>query len=96
MIVTKIRATISVVVAEKSAQCDALKFPELKKALGQLTNEVSMINGNFQIRITRTDKKCQITYFISKTELDMAVDQDGFIKAAIEHMLSELFGREVV
>lgn len=36
MIVTKIRATISVVVAEKSAQCDALKFPELKKALGQL------------------------------------------------------------
>ena len=96
MVITKIRATISNVVTEKINQCDAPGFEALQNALSKLHSDVSMINGVYQIRITRMDKKSQLTRFVSKQELTQAIDADGLLRVIIEAMLTELFGKEVV
>ena len=95
MIVNKIRATISTVLTEKISKCDELGFEALQTALSKLKSDVSMINGVYQIRLTRMDKKSQLTRFISKQELALAVAPDELLRVVIEEMLKELFGKEM-
>jgi hypothetical protein len=45
MIMTKIRATISTVIAEKINKCDELGLEALQTALSKRRSDVSMING---------------------------------------------------
>lgn len=95
MIMTKIRATVSTVITGKINKCDELGFEALQTALSKLKSDVSMINGVYQIRLTRMDKKSQLTSFISKQELALAVAPDELLRVVIEEMLKELFGKEV-
>ena len=95
MIMSKIRATISTVITEKINKCDELGFEALQAALSKLKSDVSMINGVYQIRLTRMDKKSQLTRFISKQELALAAAPDELLHVVIEEMLKELFGKEV-